>query len=83
MNIGSTIRKNQNSRGHEALYFYGEKVDPNYIELIYKNKLVEENKEEKINIDDNNTKQEKELSIDKELSINNNEINIDINEEKI
>ena len=84
MNIGSTIRKNPNSRGHEALYFYGEHVDPNYIELIYKNKLVEENKEDKVNIDDNNI-QEEELSIEKELSIENNEsneINIDINEEK-
>jgi hypothetical protein len=40
MNIGSTIRKNPNSRGHEALYFYGEHVDPNYRELIYKNKEV-------------------------------------------
>lgn len=42
MNIGSTIRKNPNSRGHEALYFYGEHVDPNYKELIYKNKNIEE-----------------------------------------
>jgi hypothetical protein len=46
MNIGSTIRKNKNSRGHEALYFYGEHVDPNYIALIYKNKTIEDNKNE-------------------------------------
>jgi len=76
MNIGSTIRKNTNSRGHEALYFYGEHVDPNYIQLIYKNKLIEENKEDKVNIDDNenNTKKE-ELSIEKELIIDNNNSN--------
>jgi hypothetical protein len=71
MNIGSTIRKNVNSRGHEALYFYGEHVDPNYIGLIYKNKIIDDNK------DENNTAQE-ELSNEKE----SNEINIDINEEK-
>ena len=70
MNIGSTIRKNKNSRGHEALYFYGEHVDPNYIELIYKNKFIEENN---TNQEQNNTNQSNEINIDtneeKELSI--------------
>jgi hypothetical protein len=76
MNIGSTIRKNPNSRGHEALYFYGEHVDPNYIQLIYKNK------EDKVNIDDNKNENniiQEEQNIEKE----SNEINIETNEEII